>query len=154
LPIFFSADWKSRHRKKYCLYYRKQQLELKRCCDKQLMHITVILRSKNIFSSLESFQTLHEIFNPQKKKSAKIKCHLFRPKPQKFHTAEITGYTVVSGIQREKVFKGYSFWICIWLTSNLFYETIFSLFSRSILLTGNTKSTVGRMVGLIKGRQL
>ena len=35
-----------------------------------------------------------EIFNPQKKKSAKIKCPLFRPKPQKFHTAEITGYTV------------------------------------------------------------
>ena len=33
---------------KICLYYRKQQL----------MHITVILRSKNIFSSLESFQTL------------------------------------------------------------------------------------------------
>ena len=28
------------------------------CCDKQLMHITVILRSKHIFSSLESFQTL------------------------------------------------------------------------------------------------
>jgi hypothetical protein len=41
---------------KNCLYYRKQQL--KRCCDKQLVHITVILRSKNIFSSLESFQTL------------------------------------------------------------------------------------------------
>ena len=36
-----------------------------------------------------------EIFNPQKKKSAKIKCLLFRPKPQKFHTTEITGYTVV-----------------------------------------------------------
>jgi hypothetical protein len=35
-----------------------------------------------------------EIFNPQKKKSAKIKCLLFSPKPQKFHTAEITGYTV------------------------------------------------------------
>ena len=50
------ADWKSRHRKKNCLYYRKQQL--KRCCDKQLVHITVIIRSKNIFSSLESFQTL------------------------------------------------------------------------------------------------
>ena len=42
--------------KKNCLYYRKQQL--KRCCDKQLVHITVIIRSKNIFSSLESFQTL------------------------------------------------------------------------------------------------
>ena len=53
---FFFAVWKSRHRKINCLYYRKQQL--KRCCDKQLVHITVILRSKNIFSSLESFQTL------------------------------------------------------------------------------------------------
>ena len=42
-----------------------------------------------------------------------------------------------------KVFKDYSFWIRIWLTSNLSYETILSLFSRSILLTGNTKSTVG-----------
>jgi hypothetical protein len=42
--------------KKNCLYYRKQQL--KRCYDKQLVHITVILRSKNIFISLESFQTL------------------------------------------------------------------------------------------------
>jgi hypothetical protein len=40
-----------------------------------------------------------EIFNPQKKKSAKIKCLLFRPKPQKFHIAEITGYTVVSLVQ-------------------------------------------------------
>ena len=38
------------------LYYRKQQQ--KRCYDKQLVHITVILRSKNIFSSLETFQTL------------------------------------------------------------------------------------------------
>jgi hypothetical protein len=38
------------------LYYRKQQV--KRCYDKQLVHITVILRSKNIFSSLESLQTL------------------------------------------------------------------------------------------------
>jgi hypothetical protein len=35
-----------------------------------------------------------EIFNPQKKKSAKIKCLLFRPKLQKFHTAGITGYMV------------------------------------------------------------
>jgi hypothetical protein len=38
--------------KKNGLYYRKQQL--KRCYDKQLVHI----RSKNIFSSLESFQKL------------------------------------------------------------------------------------------------
>ena len=56
MQIFFSADCKSRHRKKNCLYYRKQQL--KRYYDKQPVHITVILRSKNIFSSLESFQTL------------------------------------------------------------------------------------------------
>jgi hypothetical protein len=56
LQIFISADWNSRHRKKIILYYRKQQL--KRYCDKQLVHITVIIRSKNIFSSLESFQTL------------------------------------------------------------------------------------------------
>ena len=37
-----------------------------------------------------------EIFNLQEKKSAKIKCLLLRQKPQKFHTAEITGYTVFS----------------------------------------------------------
>ena len=36
--------------------FRKQQV--KRCYDKQLVHITVIIRSKNIFSSLKSFQTL------------------------------------------------------------------------------------------------
>jgi hypothetical protein len=48
---FFSADCKSWHGKKKILYYRKQQV--KRCYDKQLVHITVILRSKNI-----SFQTL------------------------------------------------------------------------------------------------
>jgi hypothetical protein len=34
------------------------------------------------------------VFILQKKKSAKIKCLLYRPKPQKFHTAEITDYTV------------------------------------------------------------
>ena len=34
-----------------------------------------------------------EIVNSQKKTSAKIKCLLFRPKPQKFPTAEITGMT-------------------------------------------------------------
>jgi hypothetical protein len=34
-------------------------------------------------------------FQSAEKKSAKIKCLLFRPKPQKFHTAEITGYTVI-----------------------------------------------------------
>jgi hypothetical protein len=33
-------------------------------------------------------------FQSAEKKSAKIKCLLFRPKSQKFHTAEITGYTV------------------------------------------------------------
>jgi hypothetical protein len=44
-----------------------------------------------------------EIFNPQKKRSAKIKCHLFRSKPQKFHTAEITGYTVYIYIVLPKI---------------------------------------------------
>jgi hypothetical protein len=42
--------------KKNGLYYSKQQL--KRCYDKQLVHITMILRSNNIFSSLENFQRL------------------------------------------------------------------------------------------------
>ena len=41
---------------KNILYHRKQQQ--KRCYDKQLVHITVILRSKNMLSSLESFQRL------------------------------------------------------------------------------------------------
>ena len=54
---FFSCRLKISAPKKNCLYYRKQQL--KRCYNKQLVHITVILRSKNIFSSLESFQRLH-----------------------------------------------------------------------------------------------
>jgi hypothetical protein len=40
------VDLKSWHRKKNCLYYRKQQL--KRCCDKQLVHITVIIRKFDI----------------------------------------------------------------------------------------------------------
>ena len=35
-------------------------------------------------------------FQSAENKFAKIKCLLFRPTPQKFHTAEITGYTVVS----------------------------------------------------------
>jgi hypothetical protein len=39
------------------IYIRRKQ-QLKRCYDKQLVHITGILRSKSIFSSLESFQTL------------------------------------------------------------------------------------------------
>ena len=47
--------------------------------------------------------TINRIFyNPQKKKSAKIKCLLFRPKPQKFHTAEITGYTVSKSEERNQ----------------------------------------------------
>ena len=56
IHLIFSVDCKSLDRKKNCLCYRKQQV--KRCYDKQLVHITVILRSKNIFISLESFQTL------------------------------------------------------------------------------------------------
>jgi hypothetical protein len=39
-------------------------------------------------------------FQSAEKKSAKIKCLLFRPKPQKFHTAEITGYTVCENCQK------------------------------------------------------
>jgi hypothetical protein len=53
---FYFCGFKISAPKKNCLYYRNQQL--KQCYDKQLMQITVILRSKNIFSSLESFQTL------------------------------------------------------------------------------------------------
>jgi hypothetical protein len=51
---FFFLQIENLDTKKNCLYYRKQQL--KRCYGKQLVHITVVLRSKNIFSSLESFQ--------------------------------------------------------------------------------------------------
>ena len=52
---------------------------------------------------LASRQLLHPIiqkkfgcqyFQFAEKKSAKIQCRLFSPKPQKFHTAEITSYTV------------------------------------------------------------
>ena len=39
MRIFFSADWKSRHRKKNCLYYRNQQLK----------RMTVILMKLCIF---------------------------------------------------------------------------------------------------------
>ena len=53
---FFFCRLKISVPKKNCLYYRKQQL--KRCYNKQLVHRTVVLRSKNIFSSLESFQRL------------------------------------------------------------------------------------------------
>jgi hypothetical protein len=53
---FFFCGLKISASKKNCLYYRKQQL--KWLNDKQLVLITVILRSKNIFSSLESFQKL------------------------------------------------------------------------------------------------
>ena len=54
--FFFFCGLKISALKKNCLYYRKQQL--KWLNDKQLVLITVILRSKNIFSSLESFQRL------------------------------------------------------------------------------------------------
>ena len=50
-----------------------------------------------------------EIYNLQKKKSAKIKCLLSIPKPQKFHTAEITGYTVLMiemvGLKENKIMQ-------------------------------------------------
>ena len=49
----------NRGTEKMCLYYRNQQL--KRCYDKQLVQITVTLRSKNILSSLKSFQTLQHL---------------------------------------------------------------------------------------------
>ena len=49
---FFFCGLKILAPKKICLYYRK------RCYNKQLVHITVIIRSKNIFNSLESFQRL------------------------------------------------------------------------------------------------
>ena len=60
-----------------------------------------ILFYRNIASVVASCNTNNFIFgaeisNPQKIKSAKIKCLLFRPKPQKFHTAEINGYTVIT----------------------------------------------------------
>jgi hypothetical protein len=54
---FFFCRLKILAPKKKILYYRKQQL--KRCYDKQLVHITVMLRSKNIFNSLESFLNTH-----------------------------------------------------------------------------------------------
>ena len=53
---FFFLQIENIGTEKNSLYYRKQQL--KRCYNKQLVHRTVVLRSKNIFSSLESFQRL------------------------------------------------------------------------------------------------
>ena len=50
--IFFFCGLKISAQKNNCLHYRK------RCYDKHLVHITVIIRSKNIFNSLESFQML------------------------------------------------------------------------------------------------
>ena len=52
--FFFPRIVNFGNEKKKCLYYRKQQV--KRCYDKQLVHITVILRSKHIFSSREIFK--------------------------------------------------------------------------------------------------
>ena len=60
--------------KKNCLYYKKQQQ--KRCYDKQLVHITVILRSKNILNSLESFQRL-QLLNTHLV-NFELSFHLFR----------------------------------------------------------------------------
>ena len=53
---FFFCRLKISAPKQNCLHYRKQQL--KPGYDKQLVHRTVVRRSKNIFSSLESFQRL------------------------------------------------------------------------------------------------
>jgi hypothetical protein len=38
----------------------------------------------------------NNFFRYQDFQSAEIKCLMFSPKPQKFHTAEISGYTVVN----------------------------------------------------------
>ena len=65
---------------------------------------------RNIASVVASCNTNNfffgaEIFNPQKKQSAKIKCLLYRPKPQKFHTAEITRYTVFKRLESQIIKK-------------------------------------------------
>ena len=60
-------------------------------CTSVYRNITSVVASCNT----NNFFFGAEIFNLQKKKSAKIKYLLFRPRPQKFHTAEIIGYTVV-----------------------------------------------------------
>ena len=49
---FFFCRLKISAPKNKLLYYRK------RCYDQKLVHITVVIRSKNIFNSLESFQRL------------------------------------------------------------------------------------------------
>ena len=62
-----------------------------------LLRITVMCTSclsQHRFSCCSIFFSVRRFSIRRKKKSAKIKCLLFRPKPQKFHIAEITGYTV------------------------------------------------------------
>jgi hypothetical protein len=71
---FFSADWKSWHRKKIvCITGSNNRSDV---TYKQLVHITVILRSKNIFSSLESFQRL-QLLNTHLV-NFELSFHLFR----------------------------------------------------------------------------
>ena len=65
-----------------------------------------------------------KIFNLQGKKSAKIKCLLFRPKPQIFHTAEITGYTVYD--VTENIFLS--------LQNNVWRLIVFALFLIIIII--------------------
>ena len=67
------------------------------CPVHQLFIVTLRICPTSLQLLLPVIQTFFfgaKIFNSQKKKSAKIKCLLFSPKPQKFHTAEITGYMV------------------------------------------------------------
>ena len=60
------------------------------------MHQLFIVASLQLLLPvIQTFFSGTEMFNPQKNKSAKIKWLLFSQKPQKFRTAEITGYTVI-----------------------------------------------------------
>ena len=54
-----------------------------------------------MLQKIQHIQTVKQ--RHRKKKSAKIKCHLFRPKLQKFNNTEITGYTVYIYIVLPKI---------------------------------------------------
>ena len=56
------------------------------------MHQLFIVSSLQLL--LPVIQHSFSRFSIAEKKSAKVKCSLFSQKSQKFHTAEITGYTV------------------------------------------------------------
>jgi len=53
----------------------------------------VIMNNKISLNQYRQFVFCAEIFNPLKKKSAKIKCLLFRLKPQKLPVMRYTIYT-------------------------------------------------------------